>query len=48
MTAIIHKSEDAICKLAVIQYGLEQSGLAHNLKWELAAITADSEIIYNP
>ena len=24
-----------LCKLAVIQYGLEQSGLPHNIRWEL-------------
>ena len=28
-----------LCKLAVIQYGLDQSELTHNIRWELAAMT---------
>ena len=28
-----------LCKLAVIQYDLEQSELPHDIRWELAAMT---------
>ena len=31
-----------LCKLAVIQYGLQQSELPHNIKWELTAMTTSS------
>ena len=30
-----------LCKLAVIQYRLDQSGLPHNIRWELAAMTTN-------
>ena len=33
------------CMVAVIQYGLEESGLPHNIRWELAFMTADSNKI---
>ncbi|XP_060781038.1 kelch domain-containing protein 3 isoform X2 [Neoarius graeffei] len=33
-----------LCKLAVIQYSLEQSGLPHDIRWELAAMTTNSTI----
>ena len=32
----------SLCKLAVIQYGLDQSGLPHNTRWELRAMTSNS------
>ena len=31
-----------LCKLAVIHYGLEQSELTHDIRWELAAMTANN------
>ena len=31
-----------LCKLAVIQYGLDQSELTHDIRWELAAMTNNS------
>uniref|UniRef100_A0A3B3WMV4 Kelch domain containing 3 n=1 Tax=Poecilia mexicana TaxID=48701 RepID=A0A3B3WMV4_9TELE len=33
-----------LCKIAVIQYSLEQSGLPHDIRWELAAMTTNSNI----
>lgn len=33
-----------LCKLAVIQYSLEQSGLPHDIRWELTAMTTNSNI----
>ncbi|KAG5855561.1 hypothetical protein ANANG_G00050350 [Anguilla anguilla] len=33
-----------LCKLAVIQYRLEQSGLPHDIRWELTAMTTNSNI----
>uniref|UniRef100_A0A671KM52 Kelch domain containing 3 n=1 Tax=Sinocyclocheilus anshuiensis TaxID=1608454 RepID=A0A671KM52_9TELE len=33
-----------LCKLAVIQYSLEQSGLPHDIRWELNAMTTNSNI----
>ena len=30
-----------LCKLAVIQYDLQQSELSHDIRWELAAMTTD-------
>ena len=30
-----------LCKLAVVQYGLQQSQLPHNIRWELTAMTAN-------
>uniref|UniRef100_A0A8C2I783 Kelch domain containing 3 n=1 Tax=Cyprinus carpio TaxID=7962 RepID=A0A8C2I783_CYPCA len=33
-----------LCKLAVIQYSLEQSGLPHDIRWELSAMTTNSNI----
>ncbi|GAA6077168.1 kelch domain-containing protein 3, partial [Tachysurus ichikawai] len=33
-----------LCKLAVIHYSLEQSGLPHDIRWELAAMTTNSTI----
>ncbi|KAG7260316.1 hypothetical protein CRUP_036671 [Coryphaenoides rupestris] len=33
-----------LCKMAVIQYGLEQTGLPHDIRWELAAMTTNSNI----
>ncbi|KAM6923051.1 kelch domain-containing protein 3 isoform 1-T3 [Lycodopsis pacificus] len=33
-----------LCKMAVIQYSLEQSGLPHDIRWELAAMTTNSNI----
>ena len=31
-----------LCKLAVIQHDLQQSELTHDIRWELAAMTANS------
>ena len=31
-----------LCKLSVIQYGLEQSELPHDIRWELAVMTANN------
>ena len=31
-----------LCKLAVIHYGLEQSELTHDIRWELAAMTTNN------
>ena len=31
-----------LCKLVVIQYELEQIGIPHNIRWELAAMTTNS------
>ena len=31
-----------LCKLAVIQYDLDQSELTHDIRWELAAMTNNS------
>ena len=31
-----------LCKLAVIQHGLQQSGLPHDIRWELEAMTTNS------
>lgn len=33
-----------LCKLAVIQYSLDQSGLPHDIRWELNAMTTNSTI----
>ncbi|XP_033874044.1 kelch domain-containing protein 3 isoform X3 [Acipenser ruthenus] len=33
-----------LCKLAVIQYSLDQSGLPHDIRWELTAMTTNSNI----
>ncbi|KAI9533667.1 kelch domain-containing protein 3 [Dissostichus eleginoides] len=33
-----------LCKIAVIQYSLEHSGLPHDIRWELAAMTTNSNI----
>ncbi|KAF7252358.1 Kelch domain-containing protein 3 [Varanus komodoensis] len=33
-----------LCKLAVIQYNLDQSCLPHDIRWELAAMTTNSNI----
>ncbi|KAG1963080.1 kelch domain-containing protein [Pimephales promelas] len=33
-----------LCKLAVIQYSLDQSGLPHDIRWELTAMTTNSTI----
>ena len=35
----LRPSLKTLCKRAVIQYELEHSGLPHNIRWELAAIT---------
>ena len=35
----LNPSLKMLCKLAVIQYGLEQSELTHDIRWELAAMT---------
>ena len=32
-----------LCKLAVLQYGLQQSELPHDIRWELAAMTTDNK-----
>ena len=37
-----------LCKLAVTQYGLEQSGLPHDIRWELAAMTTNRKKINSP
>ena len=34
----LSRSLKTLCKLAVIQYGLDQSELPHNIRWELAAM----------
>ena len=34
-----------LCKLAVLQYGLQQSELPHDIRWELAAMTTDNNRI---
>ena len=41
---ILHLSPSlkTLCKLAVLQYGVEQSGLPHNIRWELAAMTTET------
>ena len=31
-----------LCKLAVTQHGLDQSGLTHDIRWELAAMTGNN------
>uniref|UniRef100_A0A4W3H088 Kelch domain-containing protein 3-like n=1 Tax=Callorhinchus milii TaxID=7868 RepID=A0A4W3H088_CALMI len=33
-----------LCKLAVIQYSLDQSVLPHDIRWELTAMTTNSNI----
>ncbi|XP_037394361.1 kelch domain-containing protein 3 [Pygocentrus nattereri] len=33
-----------LCKIAVIQFSLDQSGLPHDIRWELAAMTTNSNI----
>ncbi|XP_078255008.1 kelch domain-containing protein 3 isoform X2 [Rhinoraja longicauda] len=33
-----------LCKLAVIQYSLDQSALPHDIRWELTAMTTNSNI----
>ena len=36
-----------LCKLAVIQYDLEQLELTHNIRWELAAMTKQQQLKKN-
>ena len=31
-----------LCKLAVTQYGVEQSGLPHDIRWELEVLATNS------
>ena len=38
----LRPSLKTLCKLAVIQYDLDQSELTHNIRWELAAMTNNS------
>ena len=37
----------SLCKAAVLEYGLQQSELPHNIRWELAAIEGDKKRPYH-
>ena len=38
----LSSSLKTLCKLAVIQYDLDQSELTHNIKWELSLLMTNS------
>ena len=38
----LNPSLKTLCKLAVTQHGLDQTGLTHDISWELAAMTGNS------
>ena len=42
----LNPSLKMLCKLTVIQYGLQQSELPHNIRWELKAMTNNSNKAY--
>ena len=41
-------SLNTLCKLAVMLYNLERSELPHNIRWELAAMTAKNRTEHTP